>query len=89
MPQPVFYSYAYPESPGFGEAKVGPKGAFYSGTLHEWVLPYDDVRKADDPDAYLLQFLQSTYDAAATLGKWDRSALEQSNALLLSRAPHS
>jgi hypothetical protein len=89
MPQPVFYSYAYPEPPGFGEAKVGPKGAFYSETLHEWVLPYDDVQKADDPDAYLLEFLQSAYDAAATLGKWDRSALEQTNALLLSRAPHS
>jgi hypothetical protein len=89
MPQPVFYSYAYPEPSGFAEADVGPKGAFYSKTLHEWILPYDEVRKAADPDAQLLEFLESTYGAAATLGKWDRSSLEQTNALLLSHAPHS
>ncbi len=89
MPQPVYYSYAYPEPPGFAEGKVGPKAAFYSTTLHEWILPYDEVRVADDPDACLLEFLQSVYEAAATLGKWDRPSLEQTNALLLSRAPHS
>ncbi len=89
MPQPVYYSYAYPEPPGFANANVGPKAAFYSTTLHEWILPYDEVRNADDPDACLLEFLQTTYAAAAALGKWDRPSLEQTNALLLSRVPHS
>jgi Family of unknown function (DUF5996) len=89
MPEPVFYSYAYPEPSGFAEASVSPKGAVYSKTLHEWVLPYDEVRKAADPDTHLLEFLQGTYETAATLGKWDRSSLEQTNALLLSHAPHS
>ena len=73
---PAFYSYAYPEPDGFKNAKVGPKGAFYSETLREFILPYDVVRTATDPDASLLAFLQSTYDAAASTGKWDRAAFE-------------
>jgi Family of unknown function (DUF5996) len=73
---PAFYSYAYPEPKGFANAAVGPDGAFYSQDFREFVLPYDVVRQADSPDAVLLEFLQSTYDAAATLGQWDRAALE-------------
>lgn len=73
---PAFYSYAYPAPPGFAEAKVRPDKAFYSKILGEFILPYDAVRLADDPDATLMEFLQSTYDAAADLGKWDRKALE-------------
>jgi hypothetical protein len=73
---PAFYSYAYPAPPGFAEAKVKPAQAFYSKILGEFLLPYDAVRLADDPDAALMEFLQSTYDAAADLGKWDRKALD-------------
>jgi len=73
---PAFYSYAYPEPPGFAAAKVQPSAAFYSEALREFVLPYDAVREAADPDATLLSFLQSTYEAAAGLGNWDRSGLE-------------
>lgn len=73
---PAFYSYAYPAPPGFAEAKVKPDKAFYSKILGEFLLPYDAVRLADDPDATLMEFLQSTYDAAADLGKWDRKALD-------------
>ena len=80
MPKPVFYSYAYPEPSGFSAAKVKPNAAFYSSALHEFILPYDEVRKADSPDATLLDFLQSTYDAAAEVGVWDRPTLEQQSA---------
>ena len=80
MPKPVFYSYAYPEPGGFSVAKVKPNAASYSSALHEFILPYDEVRKADPPDSVLLDFLQSTYDAAADAGVWDRSALEQQSA---------
>lgn len=73
---PAFYSYAYPEPPGYAAAKVQPSAAFYSEALREFVLPYDAVRESADPDATLLSFLQSTYEAAAGLGKWDRSGLE-------------
>ena len=73
---PAFYSYAYPEPDGFKNATVAPKGAFYSETLHEFILPYDVVRTAADPDASLLAFLQSTYEAAASTGHWDRATLE-------------
>ena len=71
-----FYSYAYPEPDGFADWKVQPSAAYYDGTLGEFLLPYAAVRKADDPEAMLLNFLQSTYDAAAELGRWDRAALE-------------
>ncbi len=73
----VFYSYAYPEPPGFREVSVGPDGARWDDDLVEFVLPYERVRTADDPDATLLAFLQSTYEAAAETAKWDRAALER------------
>jgi hypothetical protein len=75
--QAAFYSYAYPEPKGFAAASVTTKGAFYSTELKEFLLPYDAVRLAESPDETLLRFLQSTYEAAATLGEWDRSALER------------
>jgi hypothetical protein len=75
-PYPLFYSYAYPEPEGFAHASVEPQSARYDETLHEYVLPYDDVRLAADPERTLLAFLQSTYAAAADLGAWDRDALE-------------
>jgi hypothetical protein len=74
---PAFYSYAYPAPPGFAGAPVRPAGAFYSTDLGEFLLPYDVVRTAEDPDATLLEFLQSTYEAAADLAQWDRQALER------------
>ncbi len=74
---PVFYAYAYPEPEGFSSAHVRPDGGKYHPTLHEFILPYDDVRRAESPDDALLDFLQSSYEAAADLGKWDRTALEQ------------
>jgi len=73
---PAFYSYAYPEPPGFRATKVRPDAAFFSEALGEFVLPYDAVRSADDPDQALLAFLQSTYEAAAVAAKWDRESLE-------------
>jgi hypothetical protein len=76
IPYPVFYSYAYPQPTGFADAKVRPAAAFYSTDLGEFILPYDVVRQAESPDAVLLEFLQSTYEAAANLGGWDRAALE-------------
>jgi hypothetical protein len=77
IPYAAFYSYAYPEPPGFAAASVGPGGAFYSTELHEFVLPYDSVRESESPDATLLQFLRTTYAAAADLSAWDRGALER------------
>jgi hypothetical protein len=73
---PAYYSYAYPEPPGFASAAVGPREAFYSTDLHEFILPYDVVRTSADPDRVLLEFLQSTYVAAADRARWDRAALE-------------
>jgi hypothetical protein len=78
IPYPAFYAYAYPEPAGFSEAPIQPEAAFYSTDLHELILPYDSVRQAKDPDAMLLAFLQSSYEAAADLAKWDRAALERS-----------
>ncbi len=72
----AFYSYAYPAPEGFAAAKVAPAEAYFSRELGEFILPYDAVRLARDPDAALMQFLQSTYAAAADLAKWDRAALE-------------
>ncbi|MEY2449299.1 MAG: hypothetical protein QOH79_2775 [Acidimicrobiaceae bacterium] len=74
----VFYSYAYPAPEGFADWPVEPAEAFFDADLGEFVLPYTDVRNAPDPDGLLLRFFQSTYDAAATLGAWDRNALEAS-----------
>jgi hypothetical protein len=71
-----FYSYAYPEPPGFAERRVQPAAAYYFEDFGQFLLPYEAVRTAADPDAALLAFLQSTYAAAADLGGWDRAALE-------------
>jgi Family of unknown function (DUF5996) len=73
---PAFYSYAYPEPAGYRTTAVRPEAAFFSEALGEFILPYDAVRLADDPDKVLLEFLQSTYEAAANAAKWDRDALE-------------
>jgi hypothetical protein len=72
---PAYYSYAYPEPEGFAQAPVRP-AAFYSSDLREFVFPYDEVRNAHSPDDVLLDFLQTTYEAAANLAKWDRTTLE-------------
>ncbi len=72
----AFYSYAYPEPDGFRAAPVEPQAAKYDQALGEFLLPYDAVRTAADPDAALLAFLQSTYEAAADCARWDRAALE-------------
>jgi hypothetical protein len=74
---PAFYSYAYPAPEGFAEARIEPAAAFYSRELGEFLLPYDEVRLARSPEATLREFLASTYDAAANLGRWDRKALER------------
>ena len=74
---PAFYSYAYPEPDGFSKATVSPKDAFYSPDLREFVLSYDVVRESASPDRTLLEFLQTTYEAAANLAHWDRSSLER------------
>lgn len=71
-----FYSYAYPRPEGFSHWPVEPTAAYYDEALGEFLLPYEAVRTAGDPDAVLLSFLESTYEAAAELGKWDRTALE-------------
>jgi hypothetical protein len=73
---PAFYCYAYPEPAGFRTAKVRPDAAFFSEALGEFILPYDAVRTAADPDHALLEFLHSSYEAAANAAKWDRDALE-------------
>ncbi len=74
---PAFYCYAAPEPPGFSKAPVRPQAAFYSSQLSEFLLMYDDVRKTPNPKETLLDFLQSTYEAGATLGNWDRASLER------------
>jgi hypothetical protein len=77
LAEPAFYAYAYPEPAGCPEAVVRPAAAYYHPELREWILPWDAVRTAADPELDVMQFLQSTYEAAATLGKWDRAALER------------
>jgi hypothetical protein len=77
MPEAIFFSYAYPTPEGFAEAKIGPAAAGWNGDLGEFVLRYDDVRTADSPEAVLLEFLQTTYEAAAGLAGWDRKGLER------------
>ncbi len=74
-----FYAYAYPEPTGFGEAPVRPADAFYSPDMREFLLPYESVRHSEHPDHTLLEFLQTTYEAAADLGHWDRAALERTD----------
>ncbi len=80
VPYAAFYSYAYPEPAGYAQANIQPGAAFYSPDFREFILPYEAVRQASSPDDTLLDFLQSTYAAAATLGQWDRAALERDNA---------
>ena len=72
----MFYSYAYPEPPGYAQSVVAPAEASFNAQFNEFVLPYEAMRLSGDPDAVLLEFLQSTYEAAANCDKWDRSALE-------------
>ncbi len=72
----MFYSYAYPEPPGYAQTSIAPARGGFDAKLGEFVLPYEDVRQAADPDTVLLEFLQRTYDAAADCAHWDRAALE-------------
>ena len=77
MSEAAFYAYAAPEPPGFKTARVGPTGAFYSPDFNEFLIRYEDVRRAASPRAALLEFLQSTYEAGADLGGWNRAELER------------
>jgi hypothetical protein len=76
-PRAAFYSYAYPEPLGYASAAVAPAAAGYDASLREFLLPYDDVRTAPNPDGVLLEFLQTTFDAAAVCGSWDLEALSR------------
>jgi hypothetical protein len=73
----AFYAYAYPQPPGFAEAPVLPGGAYFDANIGEFILPYDVARQADDPKAAILEFLQTTYEAAANAAHWDRANLER------------
>jgi len=75
--EPAFYAYAYPEPPGCADAQIRPAGASYNAMMHDWILPYDAVRNSPNPEAVVLEFLESTYDAAATRGGWNRGELER------------
>jgi len=77
LEEPVFYAYAYPEPVGCPTATIQPAAGYYHDVMHEWILPYEAVRASTDPDGAVLDFFQSTYEAAATLGAWDRAALER------------
>jgi Family of unknown function (DUF5996) len=82
----AFYSYAYPEPDGFAAYPIEPDAAYFSEQLKEFLLPYEAVRTADDPDHAVARFLQTTYEAAAQLGGWDRAALEDDPDRLSSRS---
>jgi hypothetical protein len=75
--QPAFYAYFYPEPEGYRTAAVRPDGAYYATDFGEWLLPYEAVRTAPDPDVALMEFLETSYAAGATLARWDRAALER------------
>jgi hypothetical protein len=75
--EPAFYAYAYPEPAGCDVAPIKPVTAYYHPMMHEWILPYESVRTSATPERDLKEFLESTYEAAADLGKWDRTALER------------
>jgi hypothetical protein len=75
--EPALYAYAVPEPPGLKTAAIQPEGAFYHAELSEFILPYEAVRTAASPEAAVAAFVDSTYTQAATLGKWDRAALER------------
>ncbi len=74
--EPAFYAYAYPQPQGLPDAAIAPREAFWHRDLREFILPHEAVRAATNPDAAVLAFLQSTYEAAADLARWDRAALE-------------
>ena len=76
FPHPVFYAYCYPTPPEFSHQSVKPNEAFFSGEMGEFMLLYEVVQRSDDPEDILMQFLHSTYEAAANTGHWDRKALE-------------
>jgi hypothetical protein len=76
FPQAAFYSYIYPEPPGFKEAQIQPSAAYYHKDMGEYILPYDAVQQSDDPEQMVLDFLHTTYSAAADLAGWDRKDLE-------------
>ncbi|MEO6869600.1 MAG: DUF5996 family protein [Ginsengibacter sp.] len=76
LPEPAFYAYLYPEPKGYKTASILPNGAYYNTTLGEFILPYTEVQKADNPGKMLLEFLYSTYHSGADLAKWDREILE-------------
>jgi hypothetical protein len=77
LPEPVFYAYAVPEPAGLKGSRIEPDAAFYHADFGEFMLPYDAVRRSTSPDHALMSFVETTYAAAATLGKWDRRALER------------
>ena len=77
FPQPAYYAYAAPQPPGFDRSAIRPSDAFFHRDLGEYLLPYEIIARARSPRTLLLEFLQSTYEAAATLGSWDRAALER------------
>jgi hypothetical protein len=85
--EPAFYAYSYPEPAGFAQTRIQPDAAYYSPDLKEFLLPYDTVRTAGRPDELLLEFLQSTYDAAANLGGWDRDSLERKSPVHSPQSP--
>jgi hypothetical protein len=72
-PVPIFYAYCYPTPAAFADQPVEPETAFYSQEMGEFILPYEAVQQSEDPEATLMQFLKSTYRAAALTGNWDPS----------------
>jgi len=76
-PMPAFYAYAYPGDPSFGDQPVSPKEAFYSTDMGEFFLKYEDVQQSDDPEGMLMDFLQSTYEAAVNISDWNQRKLEK------------
>jgi hypothetical protein len=88
IPTALFYSYAYPSPDGFADAKVKPAATSFHPQLREFILPYQDVRRAESPDDMILEFAQSAYDAASTMAKWDRAALEEKKPALHSARQH-
>lgn len=77
-PHTIFYSYAYPTPDGFSQADIKPDSAFFNKDLGEFVLHYDEVQNAEDPEAVLMSFLHSSFEAASKLGNWDRQKLSDS-----------
>ncbi|MDP9206054.1 MAG: DUF5996 family protein [Gemmatimonadota bacterium] len=75
--EPAFYAYSYPEPPGYDVARVRPEASYYHRDMHDWILPYESVRTSADPERAVLDFFQTTYEAAADLAKWDRKSLER------------